>query len=241
MLAWMSYPTFAFHLPALALLQGLQLRSMGAAAARCLAAAGAGFLLPLLCAFAFIENRAVLAAGIFRGGGRAIVLDPAMLLTTLKATLGDLVIADSYHFRLHEAELSGGWPLLAVLLVLTVAGWLALGRRSACWGMLAAWLVFALGLLGPSLSPAVPGLRRLAAALGGFYALFAIVWSESLRGELHSTRLRMALRCGLLLLPLHHVLVYPTNLAHASDSSGWQADWFRRVPSPGQRLRELTD
>lgn len=241
MLAWMSYPTFAFYLPALALLHGWKLRSLGPGVGRCLAAAAAGFLLPLASAFAFIENRAVLAAGIFRGGGREIALDLATLLATLKASLADLVVADSYHFRLHEAELSGGWPLLPVLLVLAVAGWLALRRGSRRWGLLVAWGVLALGLLGPSLSPAVPGLRRLTPALGAFYALFAIVWSESLRGELRPAALRMALRCGLLLLPLHHVLVYPANLAHASDPSGWQADWFRQVPSPSRRLRELTD
>jgi hypothetical protein len=242
MLAWMSYPTFAFHLPALALLTWSRLRSAGAASRRLAAAAAAGFLLPFVAAFAFIENRAVLAAGIFRAGGRELSLAPGTFLSTLGANLRDLLIADSYHFRLHAAELSGGWPLLAVGLVLAAAGWLALGRRIEHRRvLLAAWLVLALGLLGPSLAPAVPGLRRITPALGAFYVLFAIVWSEALRGVLRPAALRVALRCGLLLLPLHHALVYAANLAHASDPSGWQADWFRQVPSPSGRLRELTD
>ena len=54
MLAWMSYPSFAFYLPALALLGWRKLRSTGLAPGRLVAAAAAGFLLPLVAAFAFI-------------------------------------------------------------------------------------------------------------------------------------------------------------------------------------------
>jgi hypothetical protein len=244
MLAWMSYPVFAAYLPALALIHWSRLRAPGAAASSlgiAVAAAGVGFLAPLLGAFAFVENRATLAAGIFRGGGRAIALDPLTLLATLRANLGDLVHADSYHYRLHEAELSGSWAVLSALFVLGAAAWLALCGRSQRFALRASWLVLLVGLLGPSLSPAVPGLRRVTPALFAFYACFAVVWGESLRGEVGKGGWRRLALGGLLLLPLHHLAVYPANLVHASDPSGWQAEWFQQVPSPSLRLRELTD
>jgi hypothetical protein len=243
MLAWLSYPVFVFYLPALAFLHWRQMRRSGTTAARRITTVAAlvGFLAPLIAAFAFIENRAVLMAGIFRGGGRDVAADPLTLLTTLQANLGDLLHADSYHYRLHEAELSGGYALLPALLVLAKAASLALRQRTRDGVLLAAWLVLGLGLLGPSLSAAVPGLRRITPALFAFHALFALVWSESLRHEGRARAWRGALLGTLLLLPVHHLAVYPANLVHASDPSGWQADWFQQVPSPSQHLRELTD
>lgn len=262
MLAWTSYPVFAFYLPALALAY-LALPA-GAGAGRpgprglpglspaALLPALAGFLLPVAAAALWLERPARLfhdpatGSGLFRGGGTGFELDPAAVARHVGVALHDLFVrGTSYYYWVERPDLAGPLGLAAFLAV--AAGTVALlrarpesagswpGRRT--WIALA-WLLPAANLLVVSAGTGPQGLRRSTALLAGFYLLYAWVWRAATeRGAFRSRRPARYATAILLLLPLHHLLAaveqYPRLPLAGSEQTHL---WLRVRPTAEESL-----
>lgn len=200
MLAWTSYPVFAFYLPALALVYlsipqdrgaaapaaGLRRRFAGHLPGLSLRAVGlalAGFLLPLAAAAAWLEHPVRLfhdpatGSGLFRGGGTGFDLDPAAIARHVAVALHDLFVrGTSYYFWLERPDLAGPVGITAFLAV-GLGSVQLVRRRSELRPWIAlAWLLPAINLLVVSAGEGPQGLRRSTSLLAGFYLLYTLVW-----------------------------------------------------------------
>jgi hypothetical protein len=261
MVAWMSYPVFAFYLPALA--WAYVSRTTGPAgpgsgrwpaglAARSLLPAIAGFLLPLGAAVAWLERPARLfhdpatGSGLFRGGGTGLDLDPSAVAWNAARALRDLFLRGrSYYFWVDSPDLAGPLGLLAFAAVAAGSVWLCRHRPELRPWIVLAWLLPAANLLAVSASEGPQGLRRATSLLAGFYLLYTLVWRQATapaavgEGERRSavSRLRAALALGLVLLPLHHLdsaaLQYPLLPWAGAEQTHL---WLRIAPSAAESL-----
>lgn len=218
MAAWMSYPTFVFYLPFLVWVSFRKIRGVGEMGLSIIA-----FLLPLVLGFVWIQNRQLLIfdpnteTGIFRGGGGNFFQQGSLDLN-LSNLFSDLFSKGvSYNFDIASSEFSYAFPILALALVFFISFRLLKYNNYKSY-ILPAFLVMILNLavyLATSDPTGMPGIRRATASLAAFYALFTISWHYVNK----STVIGMGI---LLLLPIHHILVYYPNLEGLKIPSKYQ-------------------
>jgi hypothetical protein len=222
-------------------------RSIITAAGACLA----GFLLPLVATFLYVQNTATLildkstGSGLFRGGGR-FEINLVNLAQTTQATARDLFVAgQSYYFELPKAEFSDYYPslaLLALAIVLFCLLWTAPRLRLPI-GALTLTALEMIVLVGFSVDGSDrPGLRRETVVLVCFYALFAVAWIAVGSGKVRSSAVQPLLIGASGLLLVHHVLVLPANLA-SMDSPTANVDdrWFALQGDAQSSLNNLVE
>lgn len=248
MWAWMSYPTFIFYLPALIFfhLRGGKLQlHLGGVLIRLVA-----FLTPLALVFFLVQNRSLLLydpqinSGIFRGaGGIDLSLD------NFSHNLGGLVTdlfssGKSYHFEVNQAEFSLFFPALALVFVVGIS---LRGFKYNNYNYYKHYTILALVLLAAvlvvsslTLDPSGhPGIRRYTPALAAFYGLFVIAWGWTEGREIRGI---WGIRVILGLLLIHHLVVFPINLAHLKDlSPNKEPLWFSRLESPQKSFDSLVE
>lgn len=265
MVAWMSYPVFAFYLPALA--WAYAVRPAGEARAgerrlpgltvRSVTPALAGFLLPLGAALAWLERPLALfhdpgtGSGLFRGGGTGLDLDPVAVAWNAARVLRDLFLrGTSYYFWVDAPELAGPLGLLAFGAAAAGSVWLYRRRPGRRIWLALAWLLPAVNLVVVSAGEGPQGLRRATSLLAGFYLAYVLVWREATRPvagkdrapALGGRRLRTALAVCLALLPLHHLasaaVQYPTLPRAGAEQTHL---WLRVRPTAEESLRHWLD
>lgn len=235
MFAWLSYPTFAFYLPALILSNLGYLRNL-----RYLFLSLFAFLLPLILALFWAKDPLRMlhdpevGRGLFTAGG-GIIFSADNFTRTIAATFENLFIrATSYYLEMATAEFSYFLPLFSFVFVL----WMSFKIRklhTTPYILLPVYLalltmVFNLIVVSFGIDGGIPGGRRNTPILAAFYVLFAIVWlahrslERSRRGEGGWGWFTRAL---LLALLVHHIIAYPVNLAELKTPSPWfTEDWF---------------
>lgn len=218
--AWMSYPTFGFYLPALVF---VHLGGVKARLAKRVHLPGVllSFLLPLVLGFVWIQNRQLLIfdpsteTGIFRGGGGKFFQQGSLDLS-LSNLFSDLFTKGvSYNFDIAASEFSYVFPILTLVLVFFISFRL-LKYNSYKKYVLLSFLVMIFSLvvyLATSDPTGMPGIRRATASLAAFYSLFTISWYYINKGIGYRVKGKVIMTGILLLLPLHHILVYYPNLA----------------------------
>jgi len=269
MIAWMSYPVFAFYLPGLAWAYASRSapgsapepapepgRRLPGLSARALLPALAGFLLPLLAAVLWLERPARLfhdpatGSGLFRGGGTGLVLEPSAVAWNAAHALRDLILRGrSYYYWVESPDLAGPLGLLALGAVAAGGLWLFRRRPPLRPWLLLAALLPAVNLLVVSASEGPQGLRRATSLLAGFYLLYTLVWREATlaagSGEARpprERRLRSALAVGLALLPLHHLGSAAAQLPRLPWAGAEQTHlWLRILPSAEESLELWLD
>jgi hypothetical protein len=248
MIACLIYPSFLFYLPVLLAFHLWANRPILTARQRFegLAWMTAGFLTPFCAALAYVKNDSVFVydpatggAGVFRGGGHALTLDPRLIFQSLSHLLRDLFFqGNTYYFALPHAEFSGAIGLAAaagILIGSTVIAWK--------WKPLRMPLVL-VGLLCLSSIAAVaftarfPGLRRSTAFLSGVYAAVACVWAvPALPGALNRA-VALTTKLASVLLIVHHLVVYLPNYRYLTAATGKIDDaWFHHFGSPDESVR----
>jgi hypothetical protein len=234
----MSYPTFIYFLPALVLffiyknIRENRILFVGLFA----------FLLPLVLSFFYIKNSQMLLGdstgqfGLFRGGGTFSV-DPKVFVGNLNVNITNLFLRPGgYNFELYSSEFSGIYPVLAIIasFCCLVALWRI--KKRFRFLILAILSVLVLNILIAYFSPdPYGGLRRTTGILAAVYGVYTLAWFFV--SNLKQKGLRYLGMFLLVLLPLHHLLVFGPNLAHLSDPSQFaERQWFALAGSPKQSL-----
>lgn len=238
MIAWMSYPTFIYFLPALVLffiyknIKNKKHLFVGLFA----------FLLPLVLSFFYIKNSEMLLGdssgkfGLFRGGG-AFSADSKVFVGNLNVNITNLFLRPGgYNFELYSSEFSGVYPVLTIIASFCCLAALWRVKKGFRFLILAILSVLVLNILVAyfSLDP-YGGLRRTTGILAAIYGVYTLSWFfVSNLGQKGLRYLGMFL---LVLLPLHHLLVFGPNLLHLSDPSQFaERQWFALAGSPKQSL-----
>jgi hypothetical protein len=256
MVAALSYPTFLFCFPGLLGATWWRLRRAPVSPGRrhlamALACSVAGLLTPLVITFAYVENTDTLVvdratgSGLFRGGGG---FDPSLtnFVQTIRSVFRDLAVAGhSYYFDLTKAEFSDFYPLLALLALAVVSGYLivTVPRLRLPLGIILLTMVAVLIAVGFSRDGSgQPGMRRATVVVAGFYAIFSLAWIALCTGLIASRVIKSLLVGAACLLLIHHVLVLPSNLAGISSLNGTVDDrWFALVGNAQSSLDSLVD
>ena len=247
MVAWMSYPSFIFYLPIIGI---LYLRNLLVIKKRSLVFIHmvfslTFFILPLLVAFLLISDRNLLIydhvtrSGIFRGGG-TFAPDVQIFFYNFSKLLFDMFIqANSYHFDLYSTEFSGIYPAAAVIFALIFSIWLAVKKHQIRFLLLLIWASILFEVLFANLTSGAPGMRRNTSLLAFIYALYTIGWYY-LFAKFKANYLRTLGLFILLLIPLHHLLVFPGNVSHLNDKSPFRYDLFSQIDdNPQKKLDKL--
>ncbi|MBI2017795.1 hypothetical protein HYS92_01970 [Candidatus Daviesbacteria bacterium] len=248
MIAWMSYPTFIFYLPALVFLHLRFFHFRGVAAIFHLGSV-LSFLTPLVLAFLFIKNRSLLifdpqlGSGIFRGAG-SLQLNSDNFSASLAGVFQDLFLnANSYVFELKSVEFSLVFPILSVCTIFGVIFYALKKDRSRVFPILILLGTLLLGLILPSLTfdpSGQPGIRRATIVLSSIYGLFVLSWYFVANFKPFNTRTRQVLFAILGLLLLHHLIVYPINLIGLKEESRYKEIlWLNAGGDPRQALKDL--
>ena len=243
MLAWMSYPTFIYYLASLLILFFYLFKKQ--IGYKSLISLLAGFFLPLLAAFIYVQNRQLLIydpivkSGIFRGAG-VFDLNLGLFLQNFKLNLINLFNhAFGYNFEINKVEFSDIYPIISILFIIfiTIRLWMKVKKVRIVIASCLTVLLINVFLAYFSVDP-TPGLRRTTGILAAIYTLFGLsIYYLSML----SRKEYLFKYAGFLLLSLvlmHHLIVYPINLLHLKDRSIFTADdvWFRKAQNPNQFL-----
>jgi len=261
MLASMSYPTFLLYLPILGLIYLSKLikakndKSTYLIIKHTLISV-ISFFAPLFIGLSLLKDISISIlfndpqtnnSGIFRGGGtmdapQTLPEFSSAITNGLKASFHDLFnSAQSYYYEPVRVEFSHITTTMAVIIILFLSIFILKNKK---WRIatIFAWLLIILGLIGGSLSGWFPGIRRTTPALAGFYILFAGVWGQSFQFKNRVKTILGLIGVGsCLIIFLHHVKVFPNNLAGLAHSSRHnEGACFNIVPnSPSQSLAVL--
>ncbi len=250
MIAWMSYPTFVFYLPAIGALYVWQLYiqvgfKKPLITGLSLLTSLLVFLWPLLAALFYVKDKNLLIfdpvtkSGIFRGAG-SFYLDFGAFYKNLGQTLSDIFIRPgSYYYEVFTGDFSNFYPVVPVITVLTLALILCVKFPKYRFPLVLSWFTLVFTLLVANLTSELngyPGIRRNTAILSAFYTMFAVVWHWIL--TLHKTKqYKILFTVLLLLIPLHHIMVYPVNLFNLGKPSPYQySHIFNIAPTPEKSL-----
>lgn len=228
MIAWMSYPTVIFILPAIFLLYFLKLKNCKSKLVN-IAVALFSFLWPLVLGFIWIQNRKLLIfdpateTGIFRGGGGKFFQEGTLDLN-ISNLFSDLFSKGvSYNFDVIHSEFSLIFPILTLILTLATGLYLSSKKSKFKPICLSAWLTLVVSsviYLATSDPTGMPGLRRVTGSLAAFYSLFTISWYFIWTSK--KLKIKWLLIGVLLLLPVHHLLVFYANLEGLKTPSKYQ-------------------
>ena len=253
MVAWLSYPSFLVYLPFLGVIYVFQLLKINKGSnflVRNIFVSVLAFLIPLILGFLIVQNKSVLLndtqtkSGLFRAGGKTQI-SLVNLWTGLGVTAGDLfTVGNSYYFELKGVEFGDVYPIAAVLGVIFISVLTYLKRPKLR-------LVILLGIGGVILGTIflhigsdgeLAGLRRSGGILAAFYTLFTVSWIVIYDLGKKYQVVKWMLLAVLLVLPLHHLLVFPQNLVHITDLSSYRDNtWFAIAETPQKSLKILVD
>ncbi len=246
MIAWLSYPTFIFYIPIVIFLAMRKLLPLKRPLF--IIIPFAFFLLPLLAGFMYIKDTQLLihdarnGGGVFRGAG-SVSFDPESIIKNVSGTFTDIFIkADSYNFELKNVEFSLLFPTLAVFIIIGIAisQWKKFTEKkilllSLCLFMFSLASYFA---YDPSNNP---GLHRTTILLTCFYLVYVAFYKQFIT-VWHSLSgfFKFLILFCLVIIPLHHIVVYPFNLASVGDSSVYkEGNWFTKYGSPRQSVQKM--
>ncbi len=256
MVAWMSYPTFFFYLPALAILFLIRLKSRESSDGIWnTLIVGVAFLLPLIIMLLWLKNPSSLLydpvskRGLFRGSG-SLQFDPQLFIAGVTGSLRDLFEkGSSYYFEIQNVEFSHIFPLFSVVIILIATFYLLLKRSGSLRSLqliigLTIFTIFSNLILANFTfdSSYMPGIRRNTPLLAGFYVFFTIVWYYITQKKLKDDSVRWFLIISLLIIPLHHILVIPSNLESLTKLSQFRdTQWFATQKDPQSSLKVMIE
>jgi hypothetical protein len=251
MIAWLSYPVYIFYLPSLAILYLLKVKNnidSKLSSITLLSLNTFSFLLPLVLSFLFVVNKNTLwndpiaTGGVFRGAG-TIRCDVGVFSNNITHLAIDLFNkGNSYYFEVAQAEFSNYYPLIGLVFVGIVSLWLIFTNEQyrVLASLAVVTLILNLLIAGVTVDPTTyPGLRRNTALISSFYILLTISW-HYLNSRSVSAWFRWLALTLCLLIPFHHLLVYPSNLNALQYPSRFQYRmWSQTSDSPNHFLDAL--
>lgn len=252
MTAWISYPSFVYCLPILGWLYG---KKLSRPPFRYIAISVVSFLLPLAVGLLWVKNRNLLIydpglphAGLFRGNGKLLLSFDALRENLYFLASGLFTRARiTYHFELFKVEFSDYYPIISLFAAFTIAFFFVLyqrkKQRSIATAVVLTWIVFFINLTVALFSGplSLGGIHRATTLLIAFYAFYTIGFYFVTSRAFH-VWIRWLTIGVFALLPLHHLFVYPVNLAHLKDPSVFRdKTWFSRAQTPEKSLAIYVD
>lgn len=247
MVAWMSYPTFAFYLPAL---WGIYLWKIfkinnKQSATKKIAISFLSFLLPLALSFLYVKDKSLLIfdyrenSGLFRGAG-TIKLDLNIFWQNINHLFLDLFQkGNSYYFELPQPDFSSYFPIITVIFAIILSILIFIKFKKYRLILLTAFSILILNLLFANfnLDPSrYPGIRRNTGILAAFYLIFVVIWHYFSNQKIKSSFIKNSILIIFLLLPFHHLISYPANLDSLKNPSNFRELWFGLTPNPNNYL-----
>ena len=137
--------------------------------------------------------------------------------------MGDLFIkGNSYYYELSNVDFSNVFPLLTIFTILLISLILTIVHKKLRFVLVLIWLLFIFDLLVNNLvfdPTGRSGIRRHTPFLASLYGLYVLTWFWVIGQKWESVSLRNIVIIILLLLPIHHLIVYPFNLINLNNSS----------------------
>ena len=261
------FPPGLFYLPAIILLDTL-VRTQGVIwmksnlklISKRLCVFGSGLLCGLAVPFLLVDQPGDLLfdpntqAGLFRGGGK-LSLHPGAFVNSLMRSFEDLfILGDSYQFYLPHPEFGTPAALISVVALIFILfsrlwslkitsleqALLKVRQPGAQVALFAVILLLTFLFIG-HLSPNLPGLRRSAGMLIGFYLLYFTALEICLnRFPFRSSLLRWGVLFALCILPVSHIVQLSGNIRELSGlSTDAYPDWLEVEPSATESLEVL--
>ncbi len=245
---WLSYQAFVFYIPSLVIFYWLKyrfhLRGVKAhlGGVRLAVVTATAFLLPLLMLFVWVDNRQILIAdpssggGLFRGGG-SFALSETVFAQAWTDFISDFFIKGvSHHYEVASAEFSYAFPIITLLFIFYAISKASLRVRRIWVKAKSSRLLISLALLvigfdifvfSTTSDLGMPGMKRLTPMLVSIYFLWVLVWWTAEKGVIRVIGGIWGIRVILGLLLVHHLIVYPVNLAAIREPSPFTVtDWF---------------
>lgn len=253
-IASLSYPTFIFYLPGLIIYYFLIFKKTHAPLKSFFlntALLITSVLLPLLLIFIFIQNKQLLIydpvtkAGLFRGAGQ-LILDGKILYYNLNELTNNLFnTASGYYYEIPNVEFSHFLPVFGLgvtfyfaFVLLKLSNSRKLPQKKLIYII---FLTMFINLFVVSLTvDQTAGIRRYTPFLAAFYGLFTIIWSIYLKKDHQKIFSRKILIALMLVIPIHHLLVFIPNYYHLPAPSLYSYQAFAGK-DPQKTLDELTD
>ena len=251
MIACMTYPSFIFYLPSAFLLyiwiflkqlkkKNISILILNLVFTFCF------FLLPLVSAFFFLKNRSILfydpiaKSGIFRGAGK-IHPDIGIFFQNVKNLLTDLFgNGISYYYEVYKPDFSDFYPIITILFVIILSSVLFIKIKRYRFVLALVWISLLINLIvaNNTYDPStVLGMRRNTGIVVAIYILIVIVWDFINRTKWPLQSFKIILISVLLLIPLHHIIVYPINYSHLTDLSPYRSGlWFSLASTPAESI-----
>ena len=243
MIALLFYAPFMFYIPAIAIFW-LRKYRVYKVNAMYLAVALIAFLTPLIFGFLFVQNKEILifdpqtGTGIFRGGGR-LSLSYETFSQSLGGAINDFFIkAVSYHYEVRRVDFSD-IGFITFIIVITIITIIYRKEKSSRFYINLTLLIIGFNLLviGATSDYAIPGMKRSTPILASVYIVWVICWYYLIKVKVKSLKLKIAGLLVLSLLTIHHLFVYPINLAHIKDISSFaDKQWFAMEDNPQRSL-----
>lgn len=257
MIAAMTYPSFIFYLPSAFLLYiWILLKQLKNEPHKNISVLLINlfftlffFLLPLVLAFLFLKDRSMLfydpiaKSGIFRGAGK-MHPDINVFFQNIKNLLTDLFVSGiSYYYEVYKPDFSDIYPIFTILFVIVISAVLFFKVKRYRFILTLVWISLLINLIvaNNTYDPnTILGMRRNTGILVAIYVLIIVVWDFINRIRWTNQSLKIILISVLLLIPLHHIIVYPINYAHLTDLSPYRSGlWFSIGSTPENSVSML--
>jgi hypothetical protein len=184
----------------------------------------------------------VTGKGIFRGSGNFII-SFLNIVNNFRHLLGDLFIqGNSYYFEIPNPDFSNYIPILSMITLIYLAyKYFRYGNNRNCLYLI--FLVFALTLFIGSFTsdPSnLPGIRRSTGIIVCLYTLFIFIWNYVLTYKPLKIWQKNIFILLLLIIPIHHILVYGNNLNSLEKPSQFKTGlWFSLAKNPQDSINLL--
>lgn len=245
MVGAMSYPAFVYYVPFFMIPFYWKFKSN--ADLKYLIFSVVAFLLPLILLFSYLEPVSrnlliydeVTKGGLFRGAG-TFDLNSDNFIHNLNGIFTDLFVrGNSYHFEVFKADFSDILPALALIFTIILGFKKGFNSFSGKVG----FLILVLAILNLVMSSSTfdpsgaPGMRRFTPTLAAIYGLFILSWHGLSNIKFKEIWQKYLVLSLLLIIPIHHILVFPVNLSHLADPSPIKYPiWFTIAETPQKSL-----
>ena len=252
MVAWMSYPTFVFYIPVLGILYLRQIKSLSMhRKTKNIVITTISFVTPFVLVLLALKDRQLLffdektKSGIFRGAGN-FTFNINTFIENFGHTIADVTSKpNSYYYEVVQGDFSLIIPLLSLISILTLSIYLIAKSKNFRFVLALSWTVLLLNLMVANFTSDPSGqfgIRRETASLAAIYSIFVIVWLWVLKHSFKNSQIKNLLIGILLLVPLHHVIVYPINLGSLGNPSPYKySHIFSQFGTPDKSLNPLVN